>query len=392
MIPYIGDFVVNSTVRYFFGTNASAGASVNRTTAGSIRVYKNTSVTERTSVAGITDTSGFDSVTGLSALSIDLSNNTDAGFYAAANDYVVVLVGAVIDTQTVNVPLFQFSIENRTSVTRSLSAGAITSSTIANSAINLRLANDPLASNARFTTYDSFSGYPLLSQSAQHQISITGAHHAAADVHEFQPNVITNAATDATFVDELVDAVWDELLSTHSISGSAGRILRDLAVVNYGVTGTVTATINATFSSFSTNLSALDNTYHHQTILFMSGDCAGQSVPIDSFTQLNGFIITEEPYTSEPQPGDTFAILPTHVHAKYAIADAMLSRKLDSTGDSNDVMNERTVRSALRAMRNKVIVNSGTMSVYKEDDSTAAWEGTLSNTADVTVNPDGGLL
>jgi hypothetical protein len=41
-------------------------------------------------------------------------------------------------------------------------------------------------------------------------------------------------------------------------------------------------------------------------------------------------------------------------------------------------------------MRNKVIVNNGTISVYKENDSTAAWEGTLSNTANVTVNPDGG--
>lgn len=391
MIPYIGDFVVNSTVRYFFGTNASAGASVNRTTAGSIRVYKNTSVTERTSVAGITDTSGFDSVTGLNALSIDLSNNTDAGFYAAGNDYVVVLVGAVIDTQTVNVPLFQFSIENRTSVTRSLSAGAITSSAIANSAINLRLANDPLTSNARFTTYDSFSGYPVLSQSAQHQISITGAHHAAADVHEFQPNVITNTATDATFVNELVDAVWDELLSTHSISGSAGRILRDLASVYTGVTGIVTSAVVATFSSFSTNLTASNETYDEQTIVFTTGNCTGQSVPVTEYLQTNGFITTEDPLTSEPQPGDAFSIIPIHVHKRTQIADALLGRLLDSSGSSNDVMNERTVRSALRAMRNRVIVNSGTMSVYKEDDQTAAWEGTLSNTADVTVNPDGGI-
>jgi hypothetical protein len=391
LIPYIGDFVVNSTVRYFFGTNASAGASVNRTTAGSIRVYKNTSVTERTSVAGITDTSGFDSVTGLSALSIDLSNNTDAGFYAAANDYVVVLVGAVIDTQTVNVPLFQFSIENRTSVTRSLSAGAITSSAIANSAINLRLANDPLASNARFTTYDSFSGYPLLSQSAQHQVSITGSHHAAADVHEFQPNVITNTATDISFINELVDAVWDELLSTHSTSGSAGKILRDLASVYTGVTGLVTSAVVATFNSFSTNLTASNETYDEQTIVFTTGNCAGQSVPVTEYLQTNGFITTEDPLTSEPQPGDAFSIIPIHVHKRTQIADALLSRLLDSSGSSNDVMNERTVRSALRAMRNRVIVNSGTMSVYKEDDQTAAWEGTLSNTADVTVNPDGGI-
>jgi len=68
-------------------------------------------------------------------------------------------------------------------------------------------------------------------------------------------------------------------------------------------------------------------------------------------------------------------------------ADAILNRKLDSTGDGTDTLNERTVRSALRAMRNKVSVGTGTMSVYKEDDSAIAWTGSLSNTADVTVDP-----
>ncbi len=68
-------------------------------------------------------------------------------------------------------------------------------------------------------------------------------------------------------------------------------------------------------------------------------------------------------------------------------ADAILNRKLDSSGDGTDTLNERTVRSALRAMRNKVSVGTGTMSVYKEDDSAVAWTGSLSNTADVTVDP-----
>lgn len=152
--------------------------------------------------------------------------------------------------------------------------GAITSSTIANNAITLRLNNDAIASNARFTTYDTFSGYPLLSQSAQHQIAVTGSHHAAADIHQFQPDVITASATDATYVAE--------------------------------------------------------------------------------------------------------------------IADAVLNRKLDSSGDGTDTTDERTVRSALRAMRNKVSVATGTMTVYKEDDATVAWSGTVSNTSDVTVNPTGG--
>lgn len=70
-----------------------------------------------------------------------------------------------------------------------------------------------------------------------------------------------------------------------------------------------------------------------------------------------------------------------------AIADAVLNRKLDSTGDGTDTLNERTVRSALRAMRNKVVVASGVMTVSKEDDTATAWSATLSNTANVTVDP-----
>ena len=68
-------------------------------------------------------------------------------------------------------------------------------------------------------------------------------------------------------------------------------------------------------------------------------------------------------------------------------ADAILNRKLDSTGNSTDILNERTVRSALRAIRNKVSVGSGTMTVYKENDNDTAWTGSLSNTSDVTVDP-----
>lgn len=114
MIPYIGDYKASSTVRYPWATNGANGASITRATNGNIRVYKNTSTTQRTSSNGITDTEDFDSLTGLHMLAIDLSDNSDAGFYTASNDYFVVLEGAVIDGQTVNAPLFAFSIENRT--------------------------------------------------------------------------------------------------------------------------------------------------------------------------------------------------------------------------------------------------------------------------------------
>jgi hypothetical protein len=274
--------------------------------------------------------------------------------------------------------------------TRTLSAGAITNTTIANNAIVLRLANDAISSNARFTTFDSFAGYPLLSTNANFQAQVNTSNHIAANVHQFQNNTITSDATDASFVNELVNAVWNELATGHSIANSFGKLLANLAAVYTGITGVVTSTVNGTYSTFSTTLNAIDDTYNEQTIVFTTGNCAGQSVPVTDYNQLNGYITTEDPFTSEPQPGDIFSIIPIHIHKRTQIADALLNRLLDSSGSSFDAMNERTVRSALRAMRNKVIVNSGTISVYKENDLDAAWEGTLSNTANVTVNPDGG--
>ena len=109
----LGDFKAGATVHLKWNSNDGNGASITRSTDGSIRLYKGSSDVQRTSAAGITDTENFDSLTGVHHLSIDLSENTDAGFYAVGNDYQIVLVGAVIDTQTVNACLAQFSIENR---------------------------------------------------------------------------------------------------------------------------------------------------------------------------------------------------------------------------------------------------------------------------------------
>lgn len=113
MADYLGDFAAGATVRLWWNTNAIAGESITRATDGSIRIYKDGSDTQRSSAAGITDSEDADSLTGVHRLSIDLSDNTDSGFYAAGSDYVVVLVGATIDGKTINHALGQFSIENR---------------------------------------------------------------------------------------------------------------------------------------------------------------------------------------------------------------------------------------------------------------------------------------
>lgn len=110
---YLGDFAAGATVRVPWHTTAADGSSVTRATNGSIRIYKDNSTTQRASASGITDSEDFDSLAGVHHVNIDLSDNADAGFYAAAHDYFVVLEGAVIDGVTVNAVLGSFSIQNR---------------------------------------------------------------------------------------------------------------------------------------------------------------------------------------------------------------------------------------------------------------------------------------
>lgn len=110
---YLGDFPVGATVHVPWNSNLAAGGSVTIATDGTLKVYQLPSETQRTSASGITFNEDHDSITGRHLESIDLSDDTDAGFYAAGADYGVARDGMTIDGQTVNVWLALFSIENR---------------------------------------------------------------------------------------------------------------------------------------------------------------------------------------------------------------------------------------------------------------------------------------
>lgn len=59
------------------------------------------------------------------------------------------------------------------------------------------------------------------------------------------------------------------------------------------------------------------------------------------------------------------------------IADALLNRDMSAVSDTN----ARTPLNALRFLRNRYAVSGTTLTVYEEDDSTAAWTATLSTDA-----------
>jgi hypothetical protein len=113
MTQQLGQFsttIARTHVGFQFSTHDAAGANVAPSSAfeaADLRIYRSTagaafSATQRSSANGITMTSPFDSLTGLHDVNIDLTDNTDSGFYASGYRYTVVLSpDETVDSQTI---------------------------------------------------------------------------------------------------------------------------------------------------------------------------------------------------------------------------------------------------------------------------------------------------
>ena len=98
----------------FDSNDPSASTTISGLAVTDIEVYKDGGVTQRASDNGyaLLDTDGidFDGITGINAVSIDLADNTTAGFWAAGSQYWVVIASVTIDAATVNFILATFRI------------------------------------------------------------------------------------------------------------------------------------------------------------------------------------------------------------------------------------------------------------------------------------------
>lgn len=119
MAPYLGNFAEDATVVVYFTTNDAAGGSVAPSTAfetADFKIYKAGGETPKASVNGLTVTSPHNSITGLHALAIDMSNDTgDGSWWVTDADYTLVLSPSdeTVDSQTVVDVLATWSCENR---------------------------------------------------------------------------------------------------------------------------------------------------------------------------------------------------------------------------------------------------------------------------------------
>jgi hypothetical protein len=211
----------------------------------------------------------------------------------------------------------------------------------------------------------------------------------------FATDAITSTVLAASAATEIAGAVWDEAYASHLTAGTFGKLMDLLRKGCFVTEGTVLATGSPANSTtiFRTNVNtAVNNFYNNQTLVFVTGALAGQAMQISAYTYIttsDSSFATSDALTGTPATGDTFVVLGNHVWTQAQIADGILRRKLDSSGDGNGTQEERTVLTALQVLRNASAISGSTLTVYKENDTTAAWTAAVSSSAG--MNPLTGI-
>ena len=106
-----------------------------------------------------------------------------------------------------------------------------------------------------------------------------------------------------------------------------------------------------------------------------AGDLAALITTVDDFldTEIAAIKAKTDNLPSDPADASDVAALIDALPTAIENADALLKRDMSAvTGES-----ARSPLNALRAIRNKVAIAAGTMTVYKEDDSTSAWSAAV---------------
>jgi hypothetical protein len=174
-------------------------------------------------------------------------------------------------------------------------------------------------------------------------------------------------------------AVLDAVASIHNNAGSIGASIQDKA--GYSLSTPQSFSTTGSVGSVTGNVAGNVTGTVGGVVGNVTGNIAGSVATVASPDNIiDG--VWDEQRTGHTAAGSFGEKLQTN-----ALADEMLARDLGS-GLNAGTAEERTVRSALRALRNKVNVGSSQMVVKKEDDTTDAWTATVTTTA-VSSNVSG---
>lgn len=291
-----------------FTTNDAAGGAVAPSTAfeaADVKLYKDNSSTERTSQAGWTMTSPFDTITGLHTLAIDTSDNTDAGFYAEDHDYFAVLSpDETVDGQTVVSVIGEFFI------------GPVIADVIEWNSTDV--ATPDTAGYPKVTIkdgtgtgeIDTTSGGVLVAAIANNAITANAIASDAITAAKIAADAITSSELATSAIDEIVDAVWDEVNTgaTHNIANSTGRQLRQISGQSIALfIGTAQAGAASTIT-LSAGATSVTNAFVGCTIVITGGTGLFQVRRIIAYNGTTKVATVDRTWGTNPDNTSTFAI------------------------------------------------------------------------------------
>lgn len=259
MAIHLGDFPTSHTAVCLpfasFAASTGASSATSNFASSDILVYKDGGTTQRSSASGITVSTSFDSQTGLNLIVIDLSDNADAGFYAAGHEYQVGVADVTIDAQTVRFWAGTFSIERAGGILALLKATGSVKVDV-NKWLSTTVSTPTVAGvpNVNTKTWNDLAtvALPLIPTTAGRTLDVSATGEAGVDwanVGSPTTTVGLSGTTVKTATDVETDtqdlqasfaalatpatmaaAVFDEASSGHTTAGTYGKAISDILV------------------------------------------------------------------------------------------------------------------------------------------------------------------
>jgi len=368
---HFGDFIGTETAvmipfNAFTSDDPSASVTLTNLANTDVHIHKDGSLTQRSSAAGIAVDIDVDGIVGCHWITIDLTDNTDAGFYSTGSMFSVRVEGITVDAATLNPWVGSFTIgKSQAAVTAALVAHnldhlALTATAAAdmtpevadNTILSRLLSNGDTSAFVPSTDglqpiRDEIAAGVTLGADAIGAANIAddafAAEHFAADALVAATFATNSIAADALAADAAVQiaaAVWDRVLTgaTHNIATSAGRRLRQVEAITVlssgvaqdGAAGTIT---------LAAGESATTDFYDHAIIVITAGTGIGQARAVNGYNGGTKVATVVPNWAVTPVTGDEYLILADtekHVYEVHAggitasslAADAITAAKI----------------------------------------------------------------
>lgn len=395
-----------STLYVYFDTFAAAtGAPITMTNfaVGDIKIYKNGSTTERSSTSGFTllDTDGvdLDGITGIQGFSIDLSDNSDAGFYVAGARYQIVVSTVTIDSQTVSFIAGSFQIGypqailNTTIATlASQTSFTLTAGPAEDDALNgCEVLIHDIASAVqigRAIVQDYTGSTKTVTLAAGATFTVAAGDNIAVMLSALQPTV--KGRTLGVSASGVGDA---DAVALYGDAWAAAKLSAWMQACEFGTcqTGSTSTTIKLGLVSSSVN------NFYKGIVYIYGGTGVGQARML-SGTYVGATKVANlaegESWTTTPDNTSTFLYIPfaALVSDMNVIADHVLRRQMDNVEASSngDTLDKSSLYGMIQqAQESNTVDNAGALTIYKTDGTTEL--GRLTLATDAAADPVTGV-